>query len=381
MDRIFTCSLLYASSLNLSAVLNIRFRNQAENVIEDVPDELWRSFVQPFFMATGAFGIRAFQRVVRVMFLEVLMHPDLMDAGAETGYSFSVIDYNAEKIHRITIHADDELNEAWIEANNLDIKIRETEKGESHISTILRRDLSPKLKSVSSIESDTAKTHPEGTEESLEWSSLQQDIANSMKTNGDAQSVSDGVDKTRSNGGHVHSRQTLQPPKHILQQPPIKRESWKTRKDLVQQKFTVKTNREFFMLPKSNEMNVRWVALSHAGTDIGCRITMLRLAVKYKLHPLAVEDALSLHSEPVVGRVTKYSHRIYDIGESMQAEVRQRRFGSTSSPQDRTDLMSTSSQPLKSSMEEQFPEQQSHCEPWPAANFTNGPDHRCSLGL
>ena len=40
-----------------------------------------------------------------------LLHPDLTEAAIDTGFSFSVVQYNAEKIHHITVHADDELNE------------------------------------------------------------------------------------------------------------------------------------------------------------------------------------------------------------------------------------------------------------------------------
>eukprot|EP00392_Amoebophrya_sp_AT5.2_P009341 g9369.t1 len=242
------------------AVLNIRFEDQPENhvvedvldhvsslhnVIEDVPDELWRDFVQPFFSggttlgaaaAGGAlspdksgFGLRAFQRVVRLLFLEVLMHPELCLEIAD--YSFSVIDYNAEKIHRVRVH-----------------------EGAHGGPSVFRRSSASKIPG--------------------------------------------------------------------------------NRKNLIQQEFSCQTARRFLLEHKSEEMKVRWISLSHAGTDVvkdaknvssaqGLEF-MLRLAVKYKLHPLAVESALSLHSEPVTGRMTKYSHKIYDIGDSIEGERRRR---------------------------------------------------------
>lgn len=40
--------------------------------------------------------------------------------------------------------------------------------------------------------------------------------------------------------------------------------------------------------------------------------------LKYKLHPLAVEGALSLHNEVVGGRVAKYNYRLYDLATSVQ---------------------------------------------------------------
>ena len=62
-------------------------------------------------------------------------------------------------------------------------------------------------------------------------------------------------------------------------------------------------------------MDIRWVVLTGAGSS-AYKLNILRMATKFRMHPLAVEDALSLQSESEqASGIRAYGHKIHDIAE------------------------------------------------------------------
>eukprot|EP00392_Amoebophrya_sp_AT5.2_P001106 g1108.t1 len=83
---------------------------------------------------------------------------------------------------------------------------------------------------------------------------------------------------------------------------------------------------DFFFTPQRMHSEApvksRWIALSLGGGGAGTtevasellgKANLLRLAVKYRIHPLAIEDALSLHDQAPSGRVTRYDNKLEDL--------------------------------------------------------------------
>ncbi|CAD7926435.1 unnamed protein product [Amoebophrya sp. A120] len=74
--------------------------------------------------------------------------------------------------------------------------------------------------------------------------------------------------------------------------------------------------RDFFLspqhMPSDSPMKMRWIAFTMGRGKQG-KSTVLRLAVKYRIHPLAVEDALSLSEQAPSGRITRYDNRLSDL--------------------------------------------------------------------
>ncbi|CAD7962483.1 unnamed protein product [Amoebophrya sp. A25] len=80
--------------------------------------------------------------------------------------------------------------------------------------------------------------------------------------------------------------------------------------------------RSFLCARESTETanRIRWISLaspdSHSrplSSIVQHRASLLALCVKYQIHPLAIEDALSLTEEAPTGRVTKYGNPLRDL--------------------------------------------------------------------
>ncbi|CAD7948044.1 unnamed protein product [Amoebophrya sp. A120] len=98
----------------------------------------------------------------------------------------------------------------------------------------------------------------------------------------------------------------------------------------VEQRLDVKRVADFMMSPiplfrSYSSKQMRWICYDLAKGRAG-NATLLQLAVKYRIHPLAVEDALSIIEEAPSGRITKYGNAISDLvstpaHKSLQAEL------------------------------------------------------------
>ncbi|CAD7942787.1 unnamed protein product [Amoebophrya sp. A120] len=324
------------------AVLRIRFRrDQPENVITDVPNELWTQLVEPLLVlfpgapaeaekgqdAAGSYGARqphqredscggsslltrtattvvthpasgfhfqAFQRVVRLLFLEVLLHDDLIG-----DFQFSAIDYNAETIHRRRV-----LDSRLVVEGNPD-----------HLTEGMMKDKKTTKDQEDGDEGRKNCNYNSALKRSTRGAAPPPPKFFSRKPPSFFQpgEYVYGEDPAIRTTSMINSDMRLRPATPRITATGASSKSKGSNYNLIQQRFSCETMRDFLLGPRDSDTKVRWISLSHAGTDPGCRLAMLRLAVKYNLHPLAVECALSLHEEPVTGRVIKYGHKLHDL--------------------------------------------------------------------
>ncbi|CAD7964051.1 unnamed protein product [Amoebophrya sp. A25] len=217
-----------------------------------IPEMVWREFLHNAVAGPEDFGLRGFKRIVRFLFLELLLHDHLQEevlAAHGCGYSFSCIDYDAESIHRTRVV--DSLVEGD-EISGQHVAVPSSSRHSVHLTSSHR--FSRRTSRGFFFENTNASTR----------------------------------DSTSGSAG---------PPSALVSGQEASAEAATTGSS------------------KENNKRVTWISMSRAGSDMGCRLAMLRIGVKFNLHPLAVESALSLGSEPVTGRMTRYTHKMHDIAD------------------------------------------------------------------